>query len=78
MWHAIRAAGTPSSACSSTTATSLTVRDHGTGLGADWTRGSGILGMRERAGLIGAALEISNHSRGGTEVHLRVPVEVAV
>jgi two-component system sensor histidine kinase UhpB len=50
----------------------LTVRDHGRGFQADQPPGSGIRGMRERAGLIGAALEIHNHPEGGTEVRLRV------
>jgi two-component system sensor histidine kinase UhpB len=56
----------------------LTVRDHGKGLVAGRTEGNGIRGMRERAGLIGATLQIHNaEGGGGTEVRLRVPVEVA-
>jgi two-component system sensor histidine kinase UhpB len=55
----------------------LSVRDRGKGLATDPAPGSGIRGMRERAGLVGAALEIRNHEGGGTEVRLRVPVEVA-
>jgi two-component system, NarL family, sensor histidine kinase UhpB len=56
----------------------LTVRDYGRGLGRDDVPGSGVRGMRERAGLIGAELEIGNVSTGGgCEVRLDVPVEVA-
>lgn len=54
----------------------LTVRDRGLGLAADHEPGSGIRGMRERAGLIGAGLEIGNRPGGGCEVRLEVPVEV--
>jgi two-component system sensor histidine kinase UhpB len=56
----------------------LTVRDHGRGLGADQAPGSGMRGMRERARLIGARLRISNNPAGpGCEVRLDVPVETA-
>lgn len=55
----------------------LTVRDHGHGLPAGRASGSGMRGMRERAGLIGAALEIQDaHPGPGAEVRLRVPIEV--
>jgi two-component system sensor histidine kinase UhpB len=54
----------------------LTVRDHGTGLHDDQGAGSGIRGMRERVGLIGAGLGIHNASPGpGTEVRLEIPVQ---
>ena len=52
----------------------LSVRDHGRGLQDGQASGSGIRGMRERAALIGATLEIRNR-KPGTEVCLRVPVE---
>ncbi|HTU86969.1 MAG TPA: histidine kinase [Solirubrobacteraceae bacterium] len=51
----------------------LSVRDEGKGLGQGQTDGSGIRGMRERARLIGAAVEVRN-ARPGTEVRLRVPL----
>jgi two-component system sensor histidine kinase UhpB len=54
----------------------LTVRDRGRGLSADVGDGSGIRGMRERAALVGASLEVRN-SAPGTEVRLRIPAEVA-
>jgi two-component system sensor histidine kinase UhpB len=55
----------------------LTVRDRGRGLPHGLSDGSGMRGMRERAALIGASLEIRN-IEPGTEVRLRVPAEVAV
>jgi two-component system, NarL family, sensor histidine kinase UhpB len=56
----------------------LTVRDRGRGLHNGHVPGSGMRGMRERAGLVGAGLEIANASPGpGTEVRLRVPIEGA-
>ena len=54
----------------------LTVRDRGRGLPADLGDGSGMRGMRERAALIGATLEVRN-TDPGTEVRLQVPEEVA-
>jgi two-component system, NarL family, sensor histidine kinase UhpB len=51
----------------------LTVRDRGKGLGQGSTDGSGIRGMRERAGLIGAIVEVRD-AAPGTEVRLRVPL----
>ncbi|HZO76867.1 MAG TPA: histidine kinase [Solirubrobacteraceae bacterium] len=54
----------------------LTVRDRGRGLPADLTNGSGIRGMRERASLIGASLEIGS-SDPGAEVRLTLPAKAA-
>lgn len=54
----------------------LTVRDRGRGLPADLGDGSGMRGMRERAALIGATLEVRN-TDPGAEVRLQVPEEVA-
>jgi two-component system, NarL family, sensor histidine kinase UhpB len=55
----------------------LTVRDYGQGVPAGRPSGSGMRGMRERAGLVGAALEIQDaHPGPGTEVRLQVPVGV--
>ncbi|MFF4541065.1 sensor histidine kinase [Streptomyces aureus] len=49
----------------------LLVRDNGQGLGAA-PEGAGISGMRERALLIGAHLDIVRGDHGGTEVRLHV------
>jgi two-component system, NarL family, sensor histidine kinase UhpB len=54
----------------------MTVRDRGRGIPADLADGSGMRGMRERAALIGASLEIRN-TDPGTEVRLKVPAQVA-
>jgi two-component system sensor histidine kinase UhpB len=54
----------------------LSVRDHGRGLQKDLVPGTGMRGMRERAALIGATLEVRNRDSGaGTEVCLAVPLE---
>jgi signal transduction histidine kinase len=54
----------------------LTVRDDGVGMTpADGARpGLGIVGMHERAALIGATLEIASQPDRGTVVHLRAPL----
>jgi signal transduction histidine kinase len=50
----------------------LTVDDDGRGTqGAD--EGSGILGMRERAALLGGSVEVAPSPRGGTRVTARLP-----
>ncbi len=60
------------------TGLTLTVRDHGRGLAAPAAPGTGMRGMRERAMLIGASLEIRNHdTEKGCEVRLDVPLDDA-
>ena len=54
----------------------LTVNDNGRGL-PDVVRESGLAGMRERALLIGAALDIRSEAEQGTTVLLTVPVATA-
>lgn len=55
---------------------SLTVRDYGLGLPRHMADGTGIRGMRERAALIGAILEIGTRRSGpGCEVHLEVSLK---
>lgn len=53
----------------------LRVSDRGRGLSALTGPGTGMRGMRERATLIGAKLEISNLAPSGCEVRLEVPLE---
>jgi len=50
------------------------IEDHGRGLAtSNGTRGIGLVGMRERAQLIGAELRFTQPAEGGTLVRLRVP-----
>lgn len=54
----------------------LTVTDHGRGLPPGYSPGAGMRGMRERAALVGATLNIaSGPQRTGCEVRLDVPLE---
>jgi len=53
---------------------SLVVRDDGVGLNGPARRGNGIRGMRERAMLVGAVLDVRSARDGGAEVVLRIPV----
>jgi len=53
----------------------LTVEDHGAGIRADAKRaGLGIVGMRERAALVGGSIEFTVPPEGGTIVRLTVPL----
>ncbi|MFP8887539.1 MULTISPECIES: HAMP domain-containing sensor histidine kinase [Streptomyces] len=52
----------------------LSVRDDGRGIGSA-REGAGIRGMRERALLVGADLDIGPAPEGGTRVRLAVPVD---
>ncbi|MDQ3849074.1 MAG: histidine kinase [Actinomycetota bacterium] len=52
----------------------LAVHDDGRGFDAEATiGGTGLRGMRERAVLIGAALDVTSRPGGGTDVRLRLP-----
>lgn len=53
----------------------LRIRDDGRGLPATLPDRHGIVGMRERALLIGATLEIANREVGGVEVSLTIPLD---
>ena len=52
----------------------LSVRDDGRGMPNSRREGGGMRGMRERAGLVGASLQITSAPHAGTEVHLDVPL----
>ena len=55
------------------------VEDHGRGLVTpNGSRGIGLVGMRERAELIGGELQFGKASEGGTLVRLRVPRQTAI
>jgi two-component system sensor histidine kinase UhpB len=53
----------------------LGIRDDGQGLPGDLDEGSGLSGMRERAMLIGADLDVKSRAGRGVAVTLRVPVD---
>ena len=76
--NALRHSGSPKVTISlhaSEQAVVLGVRDYyGTGLPAGGQDGNGLRGMRERAVLIGAALQIESAPRDGALVQLTVPV----
>ncbi len=62
------------------TTLTLSVRDDGRGFvvsGARHGDGQGVVGMRERARLLGGRLEISSAPGAGTRVTARVPLDVA-
>jgi len=52
----------------------LRVADDGRGV-ASGSEGGGIRGMRERAGLIGARLDVTEPAEGGTHVRLALPLD---
>ena len=57
---------------------SLEVEDHGKGFSPETNhQGIGLVGMRERAELVGGTLQISQRNGGGTLVRLTVPAEKA-
>ncbi len=58
-------------------AVELEVRDDGHGVSADEpsASGQGVVGMRERAALLGGTLEAGPLPQGGFRVHARLPVE---
>ena len=54
----------------------LDVEDHGTGADkAASRRGLGMVAMRERAEMLGGAIEFLRPAQGGTLVRLKVPIE---
>ncbi|MCZ7589830.1 MAG: histidine kinase [Gaiella sp.] len=53
----------------------LVVRDDGVGLDGASTEYGGLRGMRERAVLVGGALEIREPAAGGVEVRVEVPAD---
>jgi len=56
----------------------LSVEDDGTGVDPERlgeSKGLGVIGMRERASLIGGALSIGSRPGGGTRIDLRVPLD---
>jgi signal transduction histidine kinase len=58
----------------------LSVEDDGRGFGPERleeSKGLGVIGMRERASLIGGTLSIGPGAGGGIRIGLRIPLAVA-
>ncbi len=56
----------------------LTVRDNGRGFDArseKQRKGIGLISMAQRAQLAGGDFEIQSHTNGGTQIHVRIPLE---
>jgi PAS domain S-box-containing protein len=53
----------------------LAIRDDGIGMARADTAGLGIIGMRERAALIGATLDVISQPDQGTEIRIYVPLQ---
>ena len=51
----------------------LSIRDDGAG-DADPARGSGLIGLRDRAEALGGSLEVSSPPGQGTQIVLRLPL----
>ncbi|MBA3767486.1 MAG: hypothetical protein H0W99_10945, partial [Acidobacteria bacterium] len=63
-------------------AVSLIIEDDGVGFDAENTSGAkdkglGLVGMRERAALVGGTLEVESHPEEGTRVIVRIPAPPA-
>ena len=53
----------------------MEIEDHGLGLPAERRMGGiGLIGMRERAELLGGHIDFERPAEGGTRVNLRVPL----
>jgi signal transduction histidine kinase len=50
----------------------LSIRDDGIG-GADATKGSGLIGLRDRVEALGGQMAISSHAGGGTSLLVKIP-----
>jgi signal transduction histidine kinase len=51
----------------------LRIRDDGVG-GADPSRGSGLISLRDRVQALGGALDVRSAAGGGTELIARIPI----
>jgi signal transduction histidine kinase len=53
----------------------LSIRDDGIG-GADPTRGSGLIGLRDRAEALGGSIEVSSPAGRGTQLLVQLPLHL--
>jgi signal transduction histidine kinase len=53
----------------------LSIRDDGVG-GADPARGSGLIGLRDRAEALGGSLEVSSPPGEGTLIGVQLPLRL--
>jgi signal transduction histidine kinase len=51
----------------------LSIRDDGIG-GADFARGSGLLGLRDRVEALGGTIEIGGRRGAGTSIRATLPI----
>jgi len=58
------------------TAAELWVRDDGVG-GADSSRGSGLIGLRDRAEALGGTMDITSVTGAGTSLHVHLPIDAS-
>jgi signal transduction histidine kinase len=52
----------------------LVIRDNGVG-GANPTKGSGLVGLRDRVEALGGTIEVISHLGDGTQITVNIPVE---
>jgi len=56
----------------------LVIRDNGKGFAVQADHGLGIIGMRERANLVGGSFSIESIADGGTAINVTIPYESRV
>jgi signal transduction histidine kinase len=54
----------------------LTIRDDGVG-GADPSRGSGLIGLRDRVEALGGTIQLASPAGSGTSLLVRIPIDGA-
>jgi signal transduction histidine kinase len=52
----------------------LSIRDDGIG-GADMARGSGLIGLKDRAEALGGQMQLTSPSGAGTSLHITIPLD---
>jgi len=52
----------------------LSIRDDGIG-GADVGKGSGLIGLKDRAEALRGQMQITSPSGGGTSLHITIPLD---